>query len=174
MYKMGVLCNKCQTGDMAMCRSAYIYYCIHTPPCYYTGTYKVVGFNMDEFYAKYTEKLNANYIIENACKKWTGSLTQNGKYGVISYKDPVDLKWKKRHSHRFAIMIRDRNLNIPLNMDCSHLCHNSRCINTDHLSIEPHAINNNRQHCVNSNICLGHFEFPNCLLELKLPEPVSI
>ena len=63
MYEMGVLCNKYQTGDVAMCRSAYIYYCNHTPPRYYTGTCKVVGINTDTFYAKYAEKLNANYIM---------------------------------------------------------------------------------------------------------------
>ena len=31
--------------------------------------------------------------------------------------------------------------------DVSHLCHNSKCCNTEHLVIEPHAINMSRQRC---------------------------
>lgn len=53
-------------------------------------------------------------------------------------------------------------------MDCSHLCHNSLCVNVNHISLEHHFINNNKQYCLNSNLCYGHVGFRNCMLELKL------
>ena len=32
--------------------------------------------------------------------------------------------------------------------DISHLCHNKLCVRGEHLSAEPHAVNNARQKCV--------------------------
>ena len=47
-------------------------------------------------------------------------------------------------------------------------CHNCLCVNSSHISLEPHPINNNRQYCKSSNQCYGHGEYSDCLLQLKL------
>ncbi|PJE77853.1 hypothetical protein CI610_03218 [invertebrate metagenome] len=126
---------------------------------------------MEDFYELYKWKLSENSVIcpENGtCRLWTGPLTKTGKYGIISFKDPVDSKWKKKHAHRLAVIVHFQNLGLSSDLDCSHLCHNSLCINVDHISLEPHFINNNRQYCLNSNICHGHVGFRDCLLNLKI------
>lgn len=54
----------------------------------------------------------------------------------------------------------------PPNTDheCSHLCHNSRCICLEHLVWEPKAVNNSRARCVAVGHCLGgHGNYPDCL-----------
>ena len=52
--------------------------------------------------------------------------------------------------------------------DASHLCHNSLCVNSSHINIEPRTINNQRKICVSINKCIGHTDNPECLLHLKL------
>ena len=37
--------------------------------------------------------------------------------------------------------------------DCSHLCHNKRCSNPDHVVLELHIINLDRDTCPVSEIC---------------------
>lgn len=51
---------------------------------------------------------------------------------------------------------------------CSHLCHNSLCINAEHISLEPSHINNERKCCLTSNMCMHHDGFRDCLLHLKI------
>lgn len=125
---------------------------------------------MDEFFEKYSERIfNLSRISEenDTCRIWQGPVTKVGNYGLISYKDPHDCRWKKTRAHRLVFMLNSENLNLPRNMDCSHLCHNSLCVIFTHLSFEPHGINNNRQYCVNSNKCYGHVGFSDCMLDLK-------
>lgn len=126
---------------------------------------------MEDFLKLYQGKVFENSTVsqENGlCRIWTGSLTKNRKYGLISFKDPVDLKWKKKHAHRLAVVVFLKDLNLKSDADCSHLCHNSLCVNTDHISVEPHYINNNRQYCLNSGVCHGHLGFRECMLDLKI------
>lgn len=126
---------------------------------------------MEDFFKLYQYRIleNSSVCPENEiCRIWQGPLTKNKKYGLISYKDPSDMKWKKKHAHRLSYIVFTKNLEIISDFDCSHLCHNSLCVNVNHLSMEPHFINNNRQHCLNSNLCYGHVGFGNCLLDLKI------
>jgi len=119
----------------------------------------------------YQYRILENSVIsaENGtCRIWQGPLTKNGKYGLISFRDPRDLKWKKKHAHRLSFMVFEKKIDIRSDMDCSHLCHNSLCVNVNHISLEHHFINNNRQYCLNSNLCYGHVGFRNCMLELKV------
>lgn len=58
---------------------------------------------------------------------------------------------------------------IPRGMDVSHLCHNTLCLRFDHLSLEPHSVNMERQRCLHVTpiLCLGHKEYPDCMLHVS-------
>ena len=64
-------------------------------------------------------------------------------------------------------MLQHRITRVDSGLDASHLCHNSLCVKESHISMEPHSVNNNRQYYIAKNICFGHGEYPQCLLELK-------
>ena len=123
---------------------------------------------MEGFFEKYSEKIKENsHLAENGeCIIWHGGLTKDGKYGLISYLDPVSGTWKKKKAHRFNFILFTKNFNLASDVDCSHLCHNSLCINPGHISPEPHFINNNRLHCKNERKCQSHGNFPDCYLHL--------
>jgi hypothetical protein len=40
-------------------------------------------------------------------------------------------------------------------LDISHICHNKSCINSKHLVLEQHAINQDREHCKAQGRCSG-------------------
>jgi hypothetical protein len=82
--------------------------------------------------------------------------------------DPEANTWKKKHVHRPALMIKLRSLSIPKELDASHLCHNILCVNVDHLILLPHSVNNNRQCCKSYGNCIGHGDFPSCMIKLRL------
>jgi hypothetical protein len=125
---------------------------------------------MEDFF----ESLSAKISLYSApahnsdCRIWAGNVTSNRLYGLLSYRDPETNIWKKKHVHRLALMVQLRSLNIPKELDASHLCHNSLCVNVNHLSLEPHSVNNNRQCCKGCGHCIGHGDFPDCMLKLKL------
>ena len=125
---------------------------------------------MEGFFEKYLAKLNENTVLgqNGVCKIWTGTSTSNGKYGVINCKFPGARGWQKIHIHRLAYMIAVQNFNLE-GFDVSHLCHNTKCVNIGHLSLEPHGFNNARMTCVSTGKCLGHPDpLPPCKVELKM------
>lgn len=118
---------------------------------------------------KYKLKILQNSEIgaNGRCKIWTG-LTKQGipnNYGVINV---TFLNGKKTvmHAHKLAKCISIQQLITEKGIDVSHICHNKNCVLEEHLSIEPHYINNNRQTCKESGKCMGHDEYPMCLLDL--------
>ena len=125
---------------------------------------------MEAFFQNLSDKIFLNSVLahNSDCRIWTGSVTSNGLYGLLSYRDPETNTWKKKHVHRLALMVKLRSLTIPKELDASHLCHNSLCVNADHLNLEPHSINNNRQCCRGYGSCIGHGDFPGCMMKLKL------
>lgn len=100
------------------------------------------------------------------CVLWdVGKMTKNGvDYGYKYVKLPYKQLKSRQYTHRLAYMLKYRNYDLPRHFDVSHLCHNSLCINKDHLTLEPHNINNNRIHCANENQCFGHQPYKDCLL----------
>ena len=126
---------------------------------------------MEEFYNKYRVKLLEHSLVDagSGCRLWQGC-TKKGStpYGVIKAKFP-DGNWKTLHSHRLQYIVCNRELNLPDALEVSHLCHQPRCIEIGHLSLEPHAINADRQLCCNRGVCFGHGPYPNCLLARLLP-----
>jgi len=68
--------------------------------------------------------------------------------------------------HRLSYMLKTHSLDIPEGLHVSHLCHFSLCVNPAHLSLEPPAVNVQRQRC--GDQCGGHRfggqQFPDCIL----------
>ena len=109
------------------------------------------------------------------CLLWTGTRCSVrgglvGNYGVIYVKCKQfrggDLGWKLMRAHRLAYMLHVKS-ELPPDMHCSHLCHNSLCINVNHLILETPFVNGNRRLCARENICLGHDQSPPCILFFK-------
>ena len=123
---------------------------------------------MEGFIQKYSQKLQENSIPgqNGECLIWTGACTPNGKYGVINCKLPDARGWRQMHAHRLAYMLQHRIIQLP-DSDVSHLCHNTKCINVEHLVLERHGFNNSRQTCISCGRCLGHV--PPCRINLKMP-----
>lgn len=46
----------------------------------------------------------------------------------------------------------------------SHICHNERCTNIHHLSLERQQVNKKRQKCCRIRRCIGHGSKPKCKL----------
>jgi hypothetical protein len=124
------------------------------------------------FIDKYAGKLseNAHLAPNNACIIWHGTVKsqKDPPYGVICIK--VEQVWKSVGVHRLKYMLAN---NIHPNeldgdQDVSHLCHNSLCINIDHLSLEPRHINNNRIACKGRGFCFEHDQYPPCMMDMIL------
>lgn len=113
-------------------------------------------------------KENSHLGENHNCTIWHGPVTKDGKYGLVSFLNPDTASWQKKKAHRFNYMLHIKDLNLTAEYDCSHLCHNSLCINPDHISLEPHHINNNRIHCRNEMNCSGHGIYPACRLDLEI------
>lgn len=83
-----------------------------------------------------------------------------------------DLSLEKRlnkktiSSHRFVYMLYTRNFDLPPDMQVSHRCHNKRCVNPEHLSVEPGHVNHDRQICrgIFPVRCRTHSPYQDCLL----------
>lgn len=142
-------------------------FCIHTP---ITASVSLKKVAMEAFFKLYKEKISDKSVVapNGDCVLWTSTTSKDGKYGVLSYKHPTENKWKKITVHRLAYMLSINNLNIDPNLDCSHLCHNSLCVNVEHLSLESKPINNNRNTCLRRGFCQNHENLPPCMLHLKL------
>ena len=107
-------------------------------------------------------------VASNACVQWNGAISKNG-YGFVHLNLPNK---KKLHTtaHRVAFMLNQKIFEIPKKdsdgniLHVSHLCHNTTCVNAEHLSLEPQQLNQERKMCVKSGCCLGHS--PACLLQV--------
>ena len=131
---------------------------------------------MDEFFKECRLKLETNSVIhENGeCVVWTGCVGKQG-YGQFRFKDPRDTPdagHKNRTSHRMALLVHLKDLDVPSYLQASHLCNNKRCINTGHLILERNDTNNLRKSCFLQHRCLGHYDgngnrLPDCMVHLK-------
>lgn len=126
---------------------------------------------------KYQEKLDFKQILapNGHCRLWTGTskMCSGTKYGVINVK-VGDGRWRQLFVHRLAFQffkgwaLEDMDLGAGEGTVVSHLCHNSLCVNPDHLAWESQATNTSRNACVINRQCSQHGGQPDCLLHLKI------
>ena len=110
---------------------------------------------------------SSNFIVENNCLIWTGASVKKAhslSYGVAYIKPPEGKRKKSYYVHRLALFIENNIFTTPRHLEVSHLCHRSLCIQANHLSLEPHHVNNNRIHCKMFKYCTGHPPYRDCIL----------
>ena len=105
--------------------------------------------------------------VNGECLLWTGTRCSLrgwlvGDYGVIYVKCKQlcggGLGWKLMTAHHLTYMLHVKS-EIPPDMHCSHLCHNSLCRNVNLLILETPFVNGNRRLCARENICNPHHAF---------------
>ena len=91
---------------------------------------------------------------------------QTRLYSVYSVRFPWDRKKRTLYGHRFAYMLHTEKFDLSEEFDVSHLCHQKRCINPEHLSFEPPHINQDRQVCrgTHPTRCRKHKPYQDCLI----------
>lgn len=118
---------------------------------------------LEEIYAE-----TADYQNRKGCLYWMGYKQATNKknsviYGFKCIKYPGDDKCHKVTVHRLRYILH-LGFKPDINMDVSHLCHNSLCLNVDHLSLEPKSVNKSRSKCLNKEICSTHPGYANCII----------
>lgn len=113
-------------------------------------------------------KIRENCLVtETGCQVWQKASSGKGagpKYGMSKVKFPWGMRAKAIRVHRLMYMLANSNFDLTSQLDVSHLCHNSLCVNEDHLSLEPHTVNNSRRHCLSTvpRTCVGHNQYEKC------------
>lgn len=101
---------------------------------------------------------------DHECIQWTGKLDKWG-YGTVQLRMPDGTR---RHStaHRAAYMLKIKCININKhdNLEVSHLCHHTSCVNPEHLVLEPRKVNLERKMC-RTGTCIGHS--PECMTKVR-------
>ena len=127
---------------------------------------------MEDFKKKYFGKImsKTHQASNGQCMLWTGTKKKGTSYGVICCF--WQGKFRTFSVHRLVFVFHN-GLHIDditqSGMDVSHLCHNTLCVNPQHLSYEPHQTNTVRRACISAGTCTGHFGLhAACLLHLKL------
>ena len=69
------------------------------------------------------------------------------------------------NAHRLVLYIKMGSVNIPDEIQSSHLCHNKACINIDHIMPENKFLNRARRTCNQEGSCMGHAGAPPCIFE---------
>jgi len=96
------------------------------------------------------------------CVKWNHWVDKEG-YGSTKVRSHFDDRRFTLNVHRLMYFIHARHILTP-DHHTSHLCHQKLCINTDHLSYEPAAVNLQRTTCNRKGYCGGHDGYKDCLL----------
>lgn len=120
-----------------------------------------------EWIEKQKQHLFNNSMIEGPHDCWTcklGGFLQ--PYSKLCLKFSETGVKKTVRSHRLMYMLFNNRFDIKTKEQVSHLCHNCRCVNPQHLSLEPDHINKDRQICrgVVPLRCRSHHPHPDCLL----------
>ena len=127
--------------------------------------------DLNSFFEKLTQQLHSNTSVnynDKHCDLWLGARTSNGLYGRKQVTFPDGARKIMRVS-RVIFMIQHRSLVIPqFNeegevLEMSHLCHNTLCVNPEHLVLETKALNCDRKHCKDQGLCTG-IHRPLCIL----------
>ena len=85
---------------------------------------------------------------------------QGGLYGVIKL-SPLGQKCIVHHVHRAMYMCIHKKIDLNAHYDVSHLClNNNKCVNIDHLVLEPHETNMECLECKNYKFCNGNHDPP--------------
>lgn len=102
------------------------------------------------------------------CLIFQGKPRQTDGYCYLTYRFLNQVTTCTVARAQYCILKRTSPLDIPSGFDVSHTCHNHRCIEPNHLILEPHAVNARRKMCVTGQQCIGHGAYPPCQLNFRL------
>ena len=102
------------------------------------------------------------------CEIFQGKARQSDGYCYLTYTFLKTVTTCTVARAKYCILNRTSPLDIPAGFDVSHICHNHRCLEANHLVLEPHAVNARRKMCVTGQQCIGHGDYPPCRLEFRL------
>lgn len=91
----------------------------------------------------------------------------NQTYPTMSVSYPWKPGRKTVLCHRLTYMLYTNNFDLPKGMEISHRCHEKHCVNPEHLSLEPHGVNMDRQICrdiLPVKRCKKHSPYMDCIL----------
>ena len=97
-----------------------------------------------------------------SCMLYNGQANDNG-YIKVTFEHPVTHKSTSSTVNRLALVLLLEQFPLPTDRDASHLCHNKTCINAEHLTLEPRALNCQRRRCKRLNVCQKHHGYPDCI-----------
>lgn len=127
---------------------------------------------MEAFFNNLLHDLRRNCSISvdgKGCLEWNGALTDSG-YGRKRISWP-DGKKRIERVHRVAFMAYYHITPPDLmktneygeQIDVSHICNNKKCILKEHLVLEPHVSNMNRNECFRRGFCTK-VHIPYCVV----------
>ena len=75
---------------------------------------------------------------------------------------------------KLTLLVKLNKTELEKGLECSHLCHNKGCMNTEHIVAEPHYVNMDRKRCQieradlgSPQLCFGHRigdkTYPDCI-----------
>ena len=115
---------------------------------------------------------------DKGCIFWDGAVDSGGYGRMYVYFD--DRRPKKLRVHRLVYSLHHfDSVDLPSKNDrgckveISHLCHEPRCCNVNHMSLETHQVNMSRLFCKRTGLCTGHQiqshdggqrDLPRCIL----------
>ena len=104
--------------------------------------------NVDDWIIAQKNRLFTNSSVQGPHNCWTCKLGGFHKpYSTLTVKFPWEPSKKTLYSHRFSYMLHNNVFDLSKEIQISHRCHNKRCVNPEHLSFEPEAVNKDRQIC---------------------------
>lgn len=106
----------------------------------------------------------SNVTEDGACWVWTGTITSAG-YGQITFCFGGSKANYLAHRVSYTLMADE----IPDGLELDHLCHNTRCVNPEHLDPVTHAVNLSRSRAAIRATCKhGHTRTPENTYRNKL------
>jgi len=120
----------------------------------------------DNFLIKFQQILAKCQKNENSgCLEYTGRISPSQRYPkmkITHLSRPYTL-----NMHVFMYKV-SKGITpyrpLPPSQEISHLCHNTHCLNTEHLNMESRRINSIRKNCKRHGVCSGHTGHPDCIL----------
>ena len=113
--------------------------------------------------AELIAKKSSKETHENGCIEWIGSYktykgikTYGQKKVVLHNTDGKVVLRRNTTAPRVSLCAYKKDIDILLSreLECSHLCHNKKCVNPFHLTLESRDCNEQRKDCNKYQICI--------------------